>query len=117
MLKEEQEVIYRKNGNLFSKLTSKNIDDLNLNIIIYVRHYQPFVKLGDRLGIPTMNGKVLNTSKIVNIERKKNEIICKTHNSGYIIEYKNINLEKVLENGPGEGVNKGSITEIIPYFP
>jgi len=117
MLNKTQEIIYKRNGNIFSKLTSENIDDLNLKIMMYIRNYQPFVKPNDRLGIPTMNGKVLNTSKITSIDRKKNEMICKTRNSVYEIEYKNINLERILEDGPGEGVNKETPTNIIPYFP
>ena len=117
MLKESQQIIYKRNGSLVSRLANGDVDNHGLRMLMYIRLAQPFVMEGNRLGIPTSNGKVYNTSEVTEVTVGENKIRCKTRNSLYEIEYAGINLSQILKDGPGNGVNRTNNTDIIPYFP
>jgi len=121
MLTENQEIIYKKKTDsgydeLF-RLTSENLEKLELSIAAYIRHYQPFTKKGDQLTIPKESGGIITTSRIKGVKRKKNSLIINTHNSVYEVEYRGIALEKILNDGVFEGVNAEKAGDSICLFP
>lgn len=119
MLTENQEIIYRRNGSEISRLTKDDhIDDelFHPNLAAYIRYYQPFTKEGNQLTIPEcQEKKIIKTSLIEHVERKNNTLVVKTLNSSYEIEYKGIDLKKILEDGKFSGVNKSEGNEIAPF--
>ena len=120
MLTQNQEIIYRRNGVEISRLTADNCNNEELlpsNLAAYIRYYQPFTKEDNLLTIPKcQEKKVIKTSLIEHVKRKDNILVVKTLNSVYEIEYKGIDLKKILEDGSFKGVNK-SEGDGIAQFP
>lgn len=119
MLTQNQEIIYRRNGSEIARLTAEDCKDeglLSSNLLAYIRHYQPFTEEGNLLTIPQcQEKKITKTSSIESVERKDNTLFVKTLNSSYEIEYKGINLKKILEDGKFSGVNKSEGNEIAQF--
>lgn len=112
MLTENQEIIYRKNGSEIGRITSES--ELPESFLGYIRYYQPFTKKGCILAIPKGRQEI-RTSKVTDVKRKENVLVVKTLNSVYEIEYKGINLERVLKDGEFKGVNKSEGTKITLF--
>lgn len=111
MLGPEQKIIYRRNGKVISELASDLLGVLGLGHLQYLRHMQPFVSRGNELSIPMNDGTKttpdLQTAEVQeDVTRKGNTLICQTRNITYEIEYVNIDLGKILEDGEDKGVNK-----------
>ncbi len=113
IFKSGQRIIYRKDGKLYSEIPDLSFITMPENLWQYVRHSQPFTSKGDILTIPLYEGprllrtlSAVMTTKIKKVRRKENTLIISTQNSTYEIEYRRINLEKVLQDGQFKGVNK-----------
>jgi hypothetical protein len=122
MLIGNQEIIYRENGNEIVRITKDNFKELPLGVAQYVRHYQPFTKKNDFLSIPIYmplvdREAIIRTSEIQDVERRNNTLVIKTLNSAYEIEYKGIDLERVLTDDSVKGINKPVDRIIPPKFP
>jgi hypothetical protein len=116
MLTKGQEIIYRKDDSELCRLTADNwrkiiSDDSKAG---YIRYYQPFVKKENTLMIPT-RPRGTKTSSVDKVTRKENVLIIKTQNSFYEVEYKGIDLEKVLSDGPFKGVNETTKRKLNPF--
>ncbi|MDD5741677.1 MAG: hypothetical protein PHH54_06870 [Candidatus Nanoarchaeia archaeon] len=107
MLNENQSIIYRKDGSEISRITKKDLEEFPLGLAQYIRSYQPFSKKSNILTIPK-KGREIRTTEIQNVERKDNLLFVKTLNSVYEIEYKGIDLERVLADNQFEGINKSA---------
>jgi hypothetical protein len=118
MLTENQEIIYRKNGDEISRITKDNFKEFPSSVLQYVRHYQPFTKETNSLSIPVIQrGSIISTSEVQNVERKGNTLFVSTLNSLYEIEYKGIDLERVLADDKLGGINEPIDRIIPPNFP
>ena len=111
-MEKTQVIIYRKNGVELSRL-SPFPREMPPGLVDYLRYYQPFTQEGDSLTIPCGTG-LLRTSIIVSTNRKGNILIFQTVNSRYEVEYKNIDLERIIQDRKFEGVNEGSAHD-FPY--
>lgn len=117
MLTKNQEIIYRRSEEEISRLTVENTKKIDMTTLAYIRYSQPFTKKGQQLTIPK-GKKYTITSRIrENPKRKGNVLVVQTLNSVYKIEYVNIDLEKILADGQGQGVNKSIPEGGLPPFP
>lgn len=117
MLTKNQEIIYRKNGSEIGRITRENSEEFPLTLAQYVRDYQPFTSKGNRLSIPENADRIIRTSEVDTVKRDGNTLIVKTLNSVYEIEYKGINLERLLKDGQFKGVNQSKDGVTPALFP
>ncbi|MBW2986206.1 hypothetical protein KY333_02435 [Candidatus Woesearchaeota archaeon] len=110
-LLEDQAIIYTRNGEELTRITRDTclIDP----IAGYVRCYQPFTEPGNDLSIPIVERDTVKRTRARDVTHDGNVLTIETNHSTYTIEYVNIDLEKMLADGQGKGVNDSS----HPIFP
>ncbi|MBW2977383.1 hypothetical protein KY331_00915 [Candidatus Woesearchaeota archaeon] len=124
MLRQGQSIIYTKNGESLSTLNPDNVKTLKEDMAVYIRFDQPFTVKGCPLAIPKGDSQkiegTLRTSQVKEDPvRDGNRLICETiSGTKYIIEYQNIDLERILQDGKTKGVNQWvNYPDEVPNFP
>jgi|GEM_PF-3803555 len=90
--------------------------ELDYDDMHYLRLVQPFIGIGDQLRIVLPNHTFQQTSKIQEVRYHSHRLVYLTKNSIYEVRYQNINLERILNDGPNKGVNAHQEGE-LPLFP
>ncbi len=120
MLSEGQEIVYsRNNGEVICRLNPGNATELLMdrNLADYIRYSQPFTREGTTLQIPT-RGRIIQTSPVARIEHQNGKLVFHTNShTTYIIEYRGIDLEGMLEEGQFNGFNALPEDKGIAPFP
>lgn len=117
ILKECQEIAYGKNGEIKYRLTSDTVANLIVAHRHNIRYEQPFTGSGEMVMIP-LGSRTTETARVTEVKRDGNILVLRTGSSGeYTIEYRGIDLEKVLKDGRDKGINDRSIPVHSISFP
>ena len=124
MLRQGQSITYTKNGESLSTLNHDNVKTLKQDMAVYIRLDQPFTVKGCPLAIPKVDyGKIIGTIRTSHVKddpkRDRNKLIFETiSGTEYAVEYQNIDLERILQDGKAQGVNRWvNYPDEVPNFP
>ena len=124
MLRQEQSITYKENDNVISELNPNNDHTLKKETAVYIRLDQPFTTKGCPLSIPKGDHNEITgtfkTSPAMDYPKiEGNRLIIETIcGDTYAVEYHNIDLERVLQDGRAEGVNQWvNYPNEVPDFP
>ena len=136
MLTKGQEIIYRQGGKILGNVNHVTLDALAQNEQNYIRQYQPFLqpcpeelRQLEHHKIPEekLDTFILGTLYInlpnANIKTEINKVarwqrgvmLYHTEDGTFSIQYINIDLDKMLQDGRDNGVNKFDLVDLPPF--
>ncbi|MBI4980452.1 hypothetical protein HZC30_02745 [Candidatus Woesearchaeota archaeon] len=98
MLQPEQEIIYFREEQEISRITSQSAICSELEN--YLLNEQPRLKPGEKLRIPLPQNDFQYTNTILRVEAEESHLVCYTQNLTYTIRYVNLDLKKLRGHLP-----------------
>jgi|GEM_PF-4445498 len=102
-LLDTQGISYFMKGELISLITPYCKIDIFESA--YLRYSLPFLKTGDSLHIIRPGWANETTSRLARVERYRNTMLYSTTHCRYLVQFANVDLERMLREGKGKGMN------------